>query len=256
MVANFVLMGYGTGAIFGCPAHDQRDLDFARKYRLTVTPVVVPEGADPKTFDVGMEAYTGPGRLANSRFLDGLSVDEAKAEVAARLEKDGIGKRTVNYRLRDWLVSRQRPWGCPIPMIHCERCGIVPVPESDLPLKLPDDVSFDKPGNPLDRHPTWKHVTCPQCGGPATRETDTMDTFVDSSWYFARFCSPHSREPVDTNAVGYWLPVDQYIGGVEHAILHLLYARFFTRAMHKTGHAPLDEPFAGLFTQGMVTHET
>jgi leucyl-tRNA synthetase len=167
-----------------------------------------------------------------------------------------VGERKTQYRLRDWGISRQRYWGCPIPMIHCERCGIVAVPESDLPVKLPDDVSFDKPGNPLDRHPTWKHVTCPQCGGPATRETDTMDTFVDSSWYFARFCSPHSSEPTDTNAVGYWLPVDQYIGGVQHAILHLLKARFFTRAMHKTSHAPLDEPFAGLFTQGMVTHET
>ena len=167
-----------------------------------------------------------------------------------------VGERQTHYRLRDWGISRQRYWGCPIPMIHCPTCGIVPVPEKDLPVKLPDDVTFDKPGNPLDRHPTWKHVTCPQCGGPATRETDTMDTFVDSSWYFARFCSPRSTEPVDTNAVGYWMPVDQYIGGVEHAILHLLYARFFTRAMHKTGYAPVEEPFAGLFTQGMVTHET
>ena len=166
------------------------------------------------------------------------------------------GERRTEFRLRDWGISRQRYWGCPIPMIHCETCGIVPVPEKDLPVKLPEDVTFDGSGNPLDRHPTWKHVTCPQCGGPATRETDTMDTFVNSSWYFARFCSPHASVPVDTNAVGYWLPVDQYIGGVEHAILHLLYARFFTRAMHKTGHAPVDEPFKGLFTQGMVTHET
>jgi leucyl-tRNA synthetase len=261
LIANFILMEYGTGAIFGCPAHDQRDLEFARSQGLPVIPVVLPKGEDPSGFAVGEVAYTGDGTMINSGFLDGLSVAEAKekmAEVlsAKRVKGKPVGERQTHYRLRDWGISRQRYWGCPIPMIHCERCGIVPVPEGDLPVKLPDDVAFDKPGNPLDRHPTWKQVTCPQCGGPATRETDTMDTFVDSSWYFARFCSPHSSEPVDTNAVGYWLPVDQYIGGVEHAILHLLYARFFTRAMHKTGHAPLDEPFAGLFTQGMVTHET
>jgi len=261
LIANFILMEYGTGAIFGCPAHDQRDLEFARSQGLSVIPVVLPKGEDQSAFAIGDEAYTGDGMMINSGFLDGLGVAEAKEKMADALSAKhvkgkAVGERQTQYRLRDWGISRQRYWGCPIPMIHCERCGIVPVPESDLPVKLPDDVSFDKPGNPLDRHPTWKHVTCPQCGGPATRETDTMDTFVDSSWYFARFCSPHSREPVDTNAVGYWLPVDQYIGGVEHAILHLLYARFFTRAMHKTGHAPLDEPFAGLFTQGMVTHET
>jgi leucyl-tRNA synthetase len=253
-VANFILMDYGTGAIFGCPAHDQRDLDFARKYKLKVKPVVVPEGEDPKRFVVGDEAYTGPGRIANSSFLDGLSVEDAKNEVANRLEKQGRGERKVNFRLRDWGVSRQRYWGCPIPIIHCEKCGAVPA--ADLPVLLPDDVSFDKPGNPLDRHPTWKHVDCPVCGGEATRETDTMDTFVDSSWYFARFCSPHAETPVDARAVKYWLPVDQYIGGVEHAILHLLYSRFFMRAMTDTGHLDISEPFAGLFTQGMVIHET
>jgi leucyl-tRNA synthetase len=253
-VANFVLMEYGTGAIFGCPGHDQRDLDFARKYKLKVKAVVVPEGEDPKSFKIGDEAYTGPGRIANSGFLDGMSVDEAKNEVATRLEKRGEGERKINYRLRDWGISRQRYWGCPIPIIHCKTCGVVPA--EDLPVLLPEDVTFDKPGNPLDRHPTFKHVDCPKCGSQALRETDTMDTFVDSSWYFARFCSPHAKAPVDRKAVEYWLPVDQYIGGVEHAILHLLYSRFFMRAMSDTGHLDIDEPFAGLFTQGMVIHET
>ena len=260
-IANFILMEYGTGAIFGCPAHDQRDLEFARAYGLPVTPVVLPPDGDPKSFTVGEEAYTGDGILFNSGFLDRLSIVDAKEAMAQRLAAKTVkgkpqGERRTEFRLRDWGISRQRYWGCPIPMIHCEACGIVPVPEKDLPVKLPEDVTFDGSGNPLDRHPTWKHVACPQCGGPATRETDTMDTFVDSSWYFARFCSPRASVPVDTNAVGYWLPVDQYIGGVEHAILHLLYARFFTRAMHRVGHAPVDEPFKGLFTQGMVTHET
>jgi leucyl-tRNA synthetase len=261
LIANFILMEYGTGAIFGCPAHDERDLEFARAKHLPVIPVVLPPGADPQSFGIGDEPYTGEGTLINSGFLDGLDVEAAKEKMAQHLEKRKVkgraqAERKVEFRLRDWGISRQRYWGCPIPMIHCLTCGIVPVPEQDLPVKLPDDVSFDKPGNPLDHHPTWKHVTCPQCGGEATRETDTMDTFVDSSWYFARFCSPRSSEPTDTNAVGYWLPVDQYIGGVEHAILHLLYARYFTRAMHKTGHVAIDEPFRGLFTQGMVTHET
>ena len=256
MVANFVLMGYGTGAIFGCPAHDQRDLDFARKYGLTVTPVVVPDDADAKSFTVGKEAYTGPGKLANSRFLDGMTVEAAKAEVAKRLELAGIGQRTVNYRLRDWLASRQRAWGCPIPMIHCAKCGVVPVPETDLPVKLPDDLNFQAHGNPLDAHPIFTRAKCPTCGGDAKRETDTLDTFVDSSWYFARFTDPKASEPLNRKAVDYWLPVDQYIGGIEHAILHLLYSRFFTRAMHETGFVGVDEPFAGLFTQGMVTHET
>ncbi|HJR55416.1 MAG TPA: leucine--tRNA ligase [Rhizomicrobium sp.] len=256
MVANFVLMGYGTGAIFGCPAHDQRDLDFARKYNLTVTPVVVPEEADPKSFRVANEAYTGPGKLANSRFLDGMTVDAAKNEVAARLEKAGIGERTVNFRLRDWLVSRQRPWGCPIPVVHCATCGVVALPESALPVLLPETIDFSKTGNPLDRDLAWKNTHCPSCGAAAVRDTDTLDTFADSSWYFARFCDPKSAEPVNSQAADYWLPVDQYIGGIEHAILHLLYARFFTRAMHKLGLVAAAEPFAGLFTQGMVCHET
>ncbi len=260
-IANFILMEYGTGAIFGCPAHDQRDLEFARAYGLPVRPVVLPAGADPEAFEIGEEAYTGDGTLFNSDFLDGLAVVDAKNGMSERLEARQVGGkpqgvRKTQFRLRDWGISRQRYWGCPIPMIHCAACGIVPVPDADLPVKLPDDVTFDVPGNPLDRHPTWKNLACPKCGGPALRETDTMDTFVDSSWYFARFCSPRADVPTDTNAVGYWLPVDQYIGGVEHAILHLLYARFFTRAMHRTGHVSLDEPFHGLFTQGMVTHET
>jgi leucyl-tRNA synthetase len=256
-IANFVLMEYGTGAIFGCPAHDQRDLDFARKYALPVIPVVVPPTEDPKTFAVANEAFLGDGRLANSQFLDGLTVPEAKAEVARRMEAKGIGKRQVQYRLRDWGVSRQRYWGCPIPIIHCTACGVVPVPNKDLPVVLPEDVTFDKPGNPLDHHPTWKNVACPKCSKPARRETDTMDTFVDSSWYFARFCSPHvTDQPTDRKEVDYWMAVDQYVGGIEHAILHLLYARFFTRAMKEEGHVSVKEPFLGLFTQGMITHET
>jgi leucyl-tRNA synthetase len=255
-VANFVLMAYGTGAIFGCPAHDQRDLDFARKYELPVVPVVIPEDANPNVFAIGDEAYVGPGRLANSRFLNGLDVKAAQDEVAKRLEQAGTGTRTVHYRLRDWLVSRQRYWGCPIPIIHCGMCGMAPVPERDLPVRLPDDVTFDAPGNPLDHHPSWKHAKCPICGGRATRETDTFDTFVDSSWYFVRFTDSHAQEPVNADAARYWMPVDQYIGGVEHAVLHLLYARVFTRAMAKAGHLSVQEPFAGLFTQGMVCHET
>jgi leucyl-tRNA synthetase len=260
-VANFVLMAYGAGAIFGCPGHDQRDLDFARKYDLPVVPVVLPEGDDPAIFAIDNEAYLGDGRIINSGFLDGMTVDEAKEEVAARLEKRRVagepqGVREVNYRLRDWGISRQRYWGCPIPMIHCPTCGVVPVPRADLPVTLPEDVDFDRPGNPLDRHPTWRDVACPSCGGRAKRETDTMDTFVDSSWYFARFTAPHAPEPTERRTVDAWLPVDQYIGGVEHAILHLLYSRFFIRAMHRTGHIGLDEPFDGMFTQGMVVHET
>ena len=255
-IANFVLMEYGTGAIFGCPAHDQRDLEFARKYGLSVIPVVLPPGADPATFAVGDEAYVGPGTLFNSDFMDGLDVDAAKRAAITALEKLGVGHGEVNWRLRDWGVSRQRYWGCPIPAIHCDACGVVPVPDNQLPVKLPDDVTFDRPGNPLDHHPTWKHVACPACGKPARRETDTCDTFVDSSWYFARFCSPHANAPVTRAAVDHWMPVDQYIGGIEHAILHLLYSRFFTRAMKQTGHLDDEEPFAGLFTQGMVTHES
>ena len=255
-VANFVLMGYGTGAIFGCPAHDQRDLEFARKYELAVTPVVIPEGVAPQDFSVGDEAYTGPGRIANSRFLDGMEVDAAKAEVRQRLEQSGRGRAATLYRLRDWLVSRQRYWGCPIPMVHCQTCGVVPIPEDELPVLLPDDARFDVPGNPLEHHPTWKNVRCSRCGGAALRDTDTLDTFVDSSWYFARFSNVSAAEPVDSGAAHYWLPVDQYIGGIEHAILHLLYARFFMRALTRLGRLEIDEPFAGLFTQGMVCHET
>jgi len=349
-VANFILMEYGTGAIFGCPAHDQRDLDFVNKYGLGNTPVVCPPGQDPKTFVITDTAYDGDGRMINSRFLDGMTVAQAKEEVASRLEKeiwgyelqlplgteekeataekpatlvtpattDALGKpipppldrgwefdsnsyqwglgsghwianhrffdrfvigqkeqfeerkmlrltqpvpvaqREINYRLRDWGISRQRYWGCPIPIIYCDKCPEpIPVPEKDLPVTLPDDVSFDRPGNPLDHHPTWKNVACPQCGGPARRETDTMDTFVDSSWYFERFTDPWIKTaPTDVPMVNKWMPVDQYIGGIEHAILHLLYSRFFTRAMKETGHVGLDEPFAGLFTQGMVVHET
>ncbi|GLK81590.1 leucine--tRNA ligase [Methylopila turkensis] len=260
-VANFVLMDYGTGAIFGCPAHDQRDLDFARAYGLPVTPVVAPEGADPASVTIENVAYDGDGVMINSRFLDGLRPADAFQEVARRLEAaelNGrpVAARKVNWRLRDWGISRQRYWGCPIPVIHCDACGVVPVPDDQLPVRLPDDVTFDQPGNPLDRHDAWRNVPCPQCGGPARRETDTMDTFVDSSWYYARFTDPKAASPTVKATADRWLPVDQYIGGVEHAILHLLYSRFFTRAMKATGHVGLDEPFAGLFTQGMVVHET
>ena len=260
-VANFVLMDYGTGAIFGCPSGDQRDLDFANKYGLPVNAVVMPQDADAAAFQITEEAYTGDGVMINSRFLDGMSPKEAFEETAQRLsaaQLDGaaVAHREVNYRLRDWGISRQRYWGCPIPVIHCDTCGVVPVPKEDLPVVLPDDIDFEKPGNPLDRHPTWRDVACPQCGKPARRETDTMDTFVDSSWYFARFTAPWQNEPTDREAATQWLPVDQYIGGVEHAILHLLYSRFFTRAMRIAGHVDLKEPFKGLFTQGMVVHET
>ena len=261
-VANFILMEYGTGAIFGCPAHDQRDLDFVNKYGLGNTPVVCPPEQDPKSFVITDTAYDGDGRMINSRFLDGMTIAEAKEEVAKRLERENrgnrpIAKRHVSYRLRDWGISRQRYWGCPIPVIYCDSCGTLPVPEKDLPVVLPEDVEFDRPGNPLDRHPTWNNVACPQCGKQARRETDTMDTFVDSSWYFARFTDPWIKTaPTDPVAANAWLPVDQYIGGIEHAILHLLYSRFFMRAMRKTGHVGCDEPFAGLFTQGMVLHET
>ncbi|NOJ49623.1 leucine--tRNA ligase [Bradyrhizobium archetypum] len=261
-VANFVLMEYGTGAIFGCPAHDQRDLDFVNKYNLGNTPVVCPEGQDPKTFVITDTAYDGDGRMINSRFLDGMTIDQAKEEVAKRLETEvrgnaPVGERQVNFRLRDWGISRQRYWGCPIPVIHCEKCDVVPVPDDQLPVTLPDDATFDRPGNALDHHPTWKHVTCPKCGGKAQRETDTMDTFVDSSWYFARFTDPwNEKAPTTPDVANRMMPIDQYIGGVEHAILHLLYSRFFTRAMKATGHISMDEPFAGMFTQGMVVHET
>ena len=255
-VANFVLMEYGTGAIFGCPAHDQRDLDFARKYGLPVLPVVAPRDADPAGFEVGDEAYLGDGVLINSEFLDGLGVEQAKAAATDRFEAEERGRRAIVYRLRDWGVSRQRYWGCPIPVVHCPSCGAVPVPEADLPVVLPDDVDLSEPGNPLDRHPTWKHVSCPRCGGAAVRETDTFDTFFESSWYFARFCAPEANEAFTRAAADYWLPVDQYIGGIEHAVLHLLYSRFFTRALSRCGYLDLAEPFTGLLTQGMVCHET
>jgi leucyl-tRNA synthetase len=255
-IANFVLMDYGTGAIFGCPAHDQRDLDFARKYDLPVRPVVLPPGADAASFSVGAEAYVGPGRLYNSAFLDGLEIEAAKAEAISRIEAQDQGQGATVYRLRDWGVARQRGWGCPTPIIHCPTCGPVAVPKADLPVRLPDDLDFSRPGNALARHPTWRFARCPACGEAAERETDTLDTFVDSAWYFARFTDPTAREPINKAASDYWMPVDQYIGGVEHAVLHLLYARFVTRALSDDGMLSVKEPFAGLFTQGMVTHET
>ncbi len=255
--ANFVLSTYGSGAIFGSPAGDQRDLDFARKYGLPVKPVVLPAGEDAATYAVDDIAFTDDGVIYNSKFLDGLATKPAIARAIEELEKIDLGKGTIQYRLRDWGVSRQRYWGCPIPVIHCAACGIVPA--TDLPVTLPEDATFDKPGNPLAHHPTWKHVPCPKCGKAAERETDTLDTFVDSSWYFARFTdAKNENAPFDPKLAEYWLPVDQYVGGVEHAVLHLLYARFFTRAMRDCGYLdlPSGEPFAGLFTQGMVTHET
>ena len=255
-VANFVLMEYGTGAIFGCPAHDQRDLEFARKYGLDVIPVVAPQETDAESFVIGDEAFTDDGVLINSAFLDGLGVEEAKSAIIERLEAADAGRRGVNYRLRDWGISRQRYWGCPIPVIHCVDCGIVPVPEGDLPVVLPEDADLDASGNPLDNHPTWKDAGCPACGKPARRETDTFDTFFESSWYFARFCSPHADTAFTREAADYWLPVDQYIGGIEHAVLHLLYSRFFTRALKQCGYLGIKEPFEGLLTQGMVCHET
>ena len=255
-VANFVLMEYGTGAIFGCPGHDQRDLDFSRKYGLPVFPVVAGADIDTAAMVARDQAYTGDGKMINSGFIDGLTVADAKEEIARRMAAAGNGARTITYRLRDWGVSRQRYWGCPIPVIHCNTCGIVPVPADQLPVTLPEDVDLETPGNPLDRHPTWRHVDCPNCGGTAQRDTDTFDTFFESSWYFARFACANSDDPLDAAAVAYWLPVDQYIGGIEHAILHLLYSRFFTRALRRCGYLDFDEPFAGLMTQGMVCHET
>lgn len=254
-IANFVLMDYGTGAVMGVPAHDQRDLDFARKYGLSVTRVVADGDVTAPVFE-GDTAYTGSGQLVNSGPLDGMDIEAAKAALIARAEGEGWGQGQTVYRLRDWGVSRQRYWGTPIPIIHCEDCGAVPVPKDQLPVTLPEDVTFDVPGNPLDRHATWKHVDCPNCGKPARRETDTLDTFVDSSWYFIRFASQPKDRPFDPEVVKKWLPVGQYIGGVEHAILHLLYARFWTRALKHIGLIDVAEPFAGLFTQGMVTHES
>ena len=254
-IANFVLMDYGTGAIFGVPGHDQRDFEFATQYHLAIKRVVA-ASADLAAEPIGSEAENAYGIAVNSSFLDGLTSEAAAAEVIRRAEAAGWGKGTTAYRLRDWGVSRQRYWGTPIPIIHCAKCGAVPVPRGQLPVVLPDDVDFRTPGNPLDRHPTWKHVHCPSCGGEATRETDTLDTFVDSSWYFIRFASQPADKPFDRAEAEKWLPVAQYIGGVEHAILHLLYARFWTRALEHMGQVGVAEPFDGLFTQGMVTHET
>ena len=252
-VANFILMDYGTGAIFGVPAHDQRDWDFATKYNLPITQVVFPSNADDA--DITKEAYTGPGKLDNSDFLNELEIEDAKQTVIDKIAAMKRGEAKTTFRLRDWGVSRQRYWGCPVPVIHCEGCGIVPVPEDQLPVELPTDVTFDKPGNPLDRHPTWKHTTCPTCGEKAIRETDTFDTFFESSWYFLRYTDPRNEEiGFAKDRADYWMPVDQYIGGVEHAVLHLLYSRFFQRALKQCGYTDISEPFAGLFTQGMVTH--
>ncbi|WP_408587960.1 leucine--tRNA ligase [Novosphingobium sp.] len=254
-IANFVLMEYGTGAIMAVPGHDQRDFDFATKYGLPILRVVAADPADADKPFAG-EAEAGDGVLVNSDFLNGMAVADAKAAIIARAEGEGWGEGKTVWRLRDWGVSRQRYWGTPIPFIHCEVCGVVPVPKKHLPVTLPEDVTFDVPGNPLDRHPTWKHVDCPQCGHAARRETDTLDTFVDSSWYFLRFASQPVDRPFDPEEIKRWLPVEQYIGGIEHAILHLLYARFWTRALARIGKVEVTEPFASLFTQGMVTHET
>ncbi len=255
-IANFVLMEYGTGAIFGCPAHDQRDLDFANAYGLGVIPVVLPDDTDAAGFEITDTAYTGPGKLFNSGPWDGMDVEEGKRAAIAALEAVSSGTGQTTYRLRDWGVSRQRYWGCPIPVIHCDSCGLVPVPKADLPVELPEDIDFEAPGNPLSNHPTWKYVSCPSCGGDAIREQDTFDTFFESSWYFLRFADPHHPQGFSREAASYWMPVDQYIGGVEHAVLHLLYSRFFMRALRDTGYLEGDEPFAGLMTQGMVCHQT
>ena len=255
-IANFVLMEYGTGAIFGCPAHDQRDLDFANTYGLPVRPVVLPAESKPEMFTITDTAYTGDGVLFNSGFLNGLGVAEGISKAITALEEQNSGEGQTTWRLRDWGVSRQRYWGCPIPVIHCPECGTIPVPEQALPVTLPEDVRFDQPGNPLDHHPEWKHVTCHRCGTAAERETDTFDTFFESSWYFLRFADPDPDIAFSREAMQYWLPVDQYIGGVEHAVLHLLYSRFFTRALSACGYLDLAEPFAGLMTQGMVCHQT
>ena len=251
-VANFVLMEYGTGALFGCPAHDQRDFEFATKYKLPIVQVVADNGSWDRT-----SAYSGDGLMMNSEFLDGMTTQAAKKTMIEKLDASSTGKGATTYRLRDWGVSRQRYWGCPVPFVHCDECGVVPEKVENLPIKLPDNVTFDRPGNPLDHHPTWKHTNCPSCNKPAVRDTDTMDTFFESSWYFLRYCSPNSTDAFDKKDIDYWMPVDQYIGGVEHAILHLLYSRFFTRALRKCGYPiQFDEPFKNLLTQGMITHVT
>jgi leucyl-tRNA synthetase len=254
-VANFILMDYGTGAIFGCPAHDQRDLEFATKYKLEIIPVVSPE--KNKIINVKNKAYIDDGYAINSNFLDGLTTRDAKINIIEKLIEKKIGNSKIIYRLKDWGISRQRYWGCPIPIMYREDGKIILVPEKDLPVTLPVDIDFSKPGNPLENHPTWKYTKCPETGMKAIRETDTLDTFVDSSWYFLRFCSSQEKtEPFNIDEINYWMPVDQYIGGVEHAILHLLYSRFFTLALHDEYKFKFSEPFENLFTQGMVCHPT
>jgi len=256
-IANFILMDYGTGAIFGVPAHDQRDFEFATKYGLAIKPVVIPEGEDAASFKLEDKAYSGDGKLANSDFLDGLEIEVAKSLVISKIEEKNMGQGKTQYRIRDWGVSRQRYWGCPIPMIHCADCGVVPVPEDQLPVTLPEDVSFEQAGSPLANHPTWKNTSCPECGKDAQRETDTFDTFFESSWYFARYCDAQNADKgFAKDKADYWLPVDQYIGGVEHAVMHLLYARFFMRALSACGYTDVKEPFKALYTQGMVNHAT
>ncbi len=254
-IANFVLMDYGTGAVMGVPGHDQRDFEFATKYELPIQRVVAKD-RDSADAPMGDEAEPGDGVIVNSDFLDGMRVEDAKADVIKRAEDGGWGEGTTVWRLRDWGISRQRYWGTPIPFIHCDDCGIVPVPKDQLPVELPEDVDFETPGNPLECHPTWKHVECPKCGAQARRETDTLDTFTNSSWYFLRFASQPADKPFDPDEIAKWMPVEHYIGGIEHAILHLLYARFWTRALAHIGKFDVKEPFAALFTQGMVTHET
>ncbi len=256
-VANFVLMDYGNGAIFGCPAHDQRDFDFAKKYKLPITKVIADKD-NPEIGEKMKEAYTGAGKVINSEFLNGLNIEEAKKTIISKIEEEKIGERKTLYRLKDWGISRQRYWGCPIPMIYLEDGSVVPVDKSELPIVLPEDVDLNSSGNPLDNHQSWKKTTHKKTGKPAIRETDTLDTFVDSSWYFLRFCSPKNEKfPFDKKQTNYWMPVDQYIGGIEHAILHLLYSRFFMKAIKQTNsQIECSEPFKNLFTQGMVCHET
>jgi leucyl-tRNA synthetase len=250
-------MDYGSGAIYGCPAHDQRDLDFAIKYDLEVVPVILPEHANESDFKIDNDAYTGEGVLINSDFLNNLNIKKAQSVIIEYLESKNIGRKKINFRLRDWGISRQRYWGCPIPVIYREDGKIICLPETELPIELPEDIDLNQSGNPLENHPTWKYTKCPTTGMNAIRETDTLDTFVDSAWYFLRFCSANDvNQPFKKSDVDYWMPVDQYVGGIEHAILHLLYSRFFTRALGKSNNMKFEEPFSGLFTQGMVCHET
>ena len=251
--ANFVLMDYGSGAIFGCPAHDQRDFDFAKKYKLDVIKVV----SDGNNFDL-KEAHTGNGKIINSDFLNGLDISNAKQKIIDEIEKKNIGKRKTLFRLKDWGISRQRYWGCPIPMIYLEDGTVLPVNKDQLPIELPEDIDLNSNGNPLENHPTWKNTIDKSSGKKAIRETDTLDTFVDSSWYFLRFCNPNQKNsPLNEDKINYWMPVDQYIGGIEHAILHLLYSRFFTKGISKCNNKlKISEPFKNLFTQGMVCHES